>query len=526
MLSSSEQLGVSGNSVAPSLWGTFNQAPTTLAQAWRRSILLLIAAFLIVSSLFWQTLVSMTSIWKFGTYSHGYLIFPICCWLIWRERERLLRMVPTIDFAALPVIGSLGVLWLIGELAEANAIKQVAVVALIPTLVWALLGLNTVSRIWFPLLYLAFAVPLGDSLIPRLQDFTAWFTVSALRATGIPAVLENRFIYISSGTWEVAEACSGMRYLISSVALGTLFAYLYYRSWGRRFAFIAASTIVPILANGARAYTTVLFAHTISLKMAVGIDHLIYGWLFFSAVMLCLLGLAFVWRAREQREKAPVDDFPEISKSPGKHSLTASITVLLLGMLMLSGVRAWAYSIRDIVPLGSNSVKPLSVSGPWMRLESSQRAPIVTFENTDSQSSAAFSDGSHVVRVYIAYYRYQRPNAELITLNNGLDKLGHVRTLQNSTLNVSSLALNEAIVARPALNEVVWYSYWVDGQWAASASRAKVLRAKAELFGQRRDAAAIFISTDILSSSADAQGVLRQFLEDAHLSEMFGTVVP
>ena len=79
-----------------------------------------------------------------------------------------------------------------------------------------------VRRILFPLAYLLFAVPLGDFLVGPLQDVTAVFTVWALQLTGIPVYLEGRFFYIPTGAFEVAEACSGIRYLIASLALGRI----------------------------------------------------------------------------------------------------------------------------------------------------------------------------------------------------------------------------------------------------------------------------------------------------------------
>ena len=106
------------------------------------------------------------------------------------------------------------------------------------------------GRCAFPLAYLLLAVPFGEALIPPLIDFTADFTVTALQLTGIPVYREGSFFTIPSGNWSVVEACSGLRYLIASFTLGTLYAYLTYRSLKRRLIFIALSVIVPIIANG------------------------------------------------------------------------------------------------------------------------------------------------------------------------------------------------------------------------------------------------------------------------------------
>ena len=93
---------------------------------------------------------------------------------------------------------------------------------------------------------------------------------------------------IPRGDFEVAKACSGIRYLIASVSLGTFYAYLTYQSWGRRLLFVSMAIALPILANGLRAYGIVMIAHFTNMKHAVGVDHLIYGWLFFGVLMFVL----------------------------------------------------------------------------------------------------------------------------------------------------------------------------------------------------------------------------------------------
>ena len=139
-------------------------------------------------------------------------------------------------------------------------------------------------------------MPLGEVLVPTLMDWTATFTVAALRASGVPVYQEGNFLVIPSGMWSIVEACSGLRYLIASLMVGCLYAYLSYRSPGRRVAFIAASLVLPIFANWLRAYMIVMLGHLSNNRLAVGVDHLIYGWIFFGLVMVLLLWIGSRWR--------------------------------------------------------------------------------------------------------------------------------------------------------------------------------------------------------------------------------------
>ena len=212
---------------------------------------------------------------------------------------------------------------------------------MIPALVWILLGMQALRHLALPLGFSFFAVPAGDSLIPWLQDFTAWFAVWALRITGIPVVLEGHWIAISSGTWEVAEACSGIRYLISSVALGTLFAFTVYKSWRRRAALIGASIVVPILANGVRAYSIILIAHKLDARLAEGIDHLIYGWLFFSLISGALLSLGFRWHELDFSGRKPNAAMEHVGLRRGPSSgMRLALAALAAVSIMASGVLA------------------------------------------------------------------------------------------------------------------------------------------------------------------------------------------
>jgi exosortase len=88
---------------------------------------------------------------------------------------------------------------------------------------------------------LLFAVPFGEAFRPRLMDWTADSTVGALRLTGIPVYREGRYFAIPTGHWSVVEACSGLRYLIASITVGALYAYLTYQRWWKRVACVAFS---------------------------------------------------------------------------------------------------------------------------------------------------------------------------------------------------------------------------------------------------------------------------------------------
>src|SRR5439155_26499989 len=284
----------------PARVGRFPLAPDVIqppgVPSWQRAgvaLLLLLSAILL---LYRDSALGMVAVWlRSDTFAHGILVFPISLWLIWRRRAELAAVPPEPTFWALLPLAAIGVAWLAGDVATVNVVSEFAFVALLAAATLAVLGIPATRVIMFPLAFMLFAVPTGEFLLPQLMEWTADFTVLALRLSGIPVYREGFDFVIPSGNWSVAEACSGVRYLIASFMVGTLFAYLNFRSMRRRLLFIAVSIVVPIVANWVRAYLIVMLGHLSGNKIAVGVDHLIYGWLFFGFVIMLMFWIGSRW---------------------------------------------------------------------------------------------------------------------------------------------------------------------------------------------------------------------------------------
>ena len=264
-------------------------------------VAVVVAYSLAVSLLFYDTVASMVDIWlRSDTFAHGFLILPISLWLVWRRRDDLAGAVACPQPWALLLTAAGGLVWLLAHMVDVNVIRQLAFVGILITGLWALLGTAIAWRLAFPLFFLFLAVPMGEGLIQPLMDFTADTTSALVRMTGIPIYREGRFLYLPSGTWSIVEGCSGVRYLIASYTLGFVYAYLTYRSLWRRGLFVLASFVVPIAANSLRAFMIVMIGHFSSMKLATGVDHLIYGWVFFGIVMLLMFWIGGFWREDER----------------------------------------------------------------------------------------------------------------------------------------------------------------------------------------------------------------------------------
>ena len=257
---------------------------------WRTYALAWLAVVAVVLFLFRAEAMSMVEKWENDeTFGHAWLILPIVLWLVWMRRDILARVNPRPCWWGLIPMAGAALLWVVGDLARVAFVEQFALVFMIQASVLTVLGLAVVRTLLFPLVYLLFLVPFGDQIMPFLQDFTARFCVALLHWLEIPTYHDGIFISIPTGDFEVAQACSGVRFVIAMLAVGSLYANIAFKSPWRRAAIIVISLIVPVIANGFRAFGIIYIAHMTDSEYAVGVDHIIYGWVFFSIVMVAVL---------------------------------------------------------------------------------------------------------------------------------------------------------------------------------------------------------------------------------------------
>jgi len=291
-------------------------------------LLVLLAGLAGLGALFHAEAAAAVAVWYDSTaYSHCFLVLPIALYLAWERREatRGVRPRPTLwpVLAVLPC----ALAWFAAERLGLMEGRQLAVLGMLEALLVALLGWRLARAQAPALIYLVFLVPVGSFLVPSLQRFTAGFIDIGLGLLDIPHVVDAFTIEIPEGMFYVAEACAGLRFLIAAVAFGVLYGFLTYRSLGHRLGFLAASIVVPILANGVRALGIVVAGHIIGSPEAAAADHLIYGWGFFSVVivLLALAGLPF-------REDAAPADRAAAEAPPagiGRTLAAAALTLLL-----------------------------------------------------------------------------------------------------------------------------------------------------------------------------------------------------
>ena len=350
--------------------------------------------------------------WTSSTYTHVLLVPPIIVWLVWQRVPDLAKLRPVCWWPALAGMALAVLVWAMGRLAGFAELSEAGAALMLIAAVPLVMGPRVTAGLLFPLCYMAFLVPVGDEMIPTLQVITAKLTIALTHLSGVPASIDGVFINTPAGLFEVAEACSGVKFLMAMIAFGTLAANVCFVSWRRRMWFMAACVVVPVLANGVRAWGTVYAAQIWGAKIAGGIDHIIYGWIFFAIVITVIITAS--WRFFDRPVHAAMIDADGINASQRLARLEAVSgrpIHALLGLVALAGAgAAWTSAAADLAaPVPTHIALP-NVAG-WHFVPYAPRHEwFPRGAGADQRILGRYADaGGHEVDVYYALYSAQGP---------------------------------------------------------------------------------------------------------------------
>lgn len=383
---------------------------------WRAPLVRLAIAWLALITLFlgdWRDMAWQW--WDSSTYNHILLIPPILGWLALQRTAETAPLVPRAWWPGLVVTGGAVFLWVLGAFSGLNLARQLAVVVMLQGAALALLGPRVAAAELFPLGYMLTLVPFGDELIPFLQTITAKLTMALLAVTQVPATIDGVFITTRFGYFEVAEACSGVKFLIAMIAYGALVSNVCFASWWRRAGFMALSLVVPVLANGVRAWGTIYIARSRGIAFAASFDHVFYGWVFFAVVMG--LVMAAGWRFFDRKVDAPLVDGAAIAASPllarlERQTLPVPAVLAALAAMALAGP-VWSAAANGMAAPMPELIALPQVPG-WQLAQDAPRAewhPLHT--GADHRLTGRYTDGKgHVVDLSFALYAAQGDGKE------------------------------------------------------------------------------------------------------------------
>lgn len=465
-------------------------------------LLFVVVAVLLIA--YSSSLAGMIHLWNTSdTYAHGWLIVPISLYLLYQRKDVLADVVVRPAWWALVPILACGALWTIADLADVQVVQQLMTVSLLIGVTWLVFGTEWARTAAFPLGFLYLAVPLGDGMTPYLIDMTADFVVHALRLTGIPVYREGTFFVIPSGSWSVVSGCSGMRYLMATVTVGVLFAYLNYRSLWRRIAFVAVAILVAIFANWLRAYGIVMIAHLSGMKLALGVDHYIYGWVFFGVVIFVLMTIGMIW----SEAPAPV---PVRGSSHAPHPAAgASNAVLGAALIALVATGGWPWlATRASAPVTHPTLeisRDLALQTPgWQPTAPPDLKWRPHFVGGPTVHEQAFRKNGEIVGLYVAWYPQQHQGEELIHAANELVREKYepwrMLSVDEHATSIPDIAVVRESTLKQRIGDeqiLVWESNWAAGRFTPSSLVTKLLEIKSRLGGTGNPAGAVILYTPL-----------------------------
>lgn len=473
---------------------------------------------LAILGLFYETAWSMVSIWyRSETFAHGFIIVPITLWLIWEKRSALKPMAPQPEYRVLLLLLGGGFLWLAGYLADALVVQQLALVSILIFAVWTLLGNRITWALAFPLAFLFFAVPMGEDLVPPLMEVTATATVYLVKLTGIPVYREGLFFSLPSGDWSVVEACSGIRYLIASVTLGCLYAYLTYDRLGKRIIFIIVAALVPIAANAVRAYIIVMLGHLSDMKIATGVDHLIYGWFFFGIVMMILFWIGSIWRDKEIKST-----WVQHTSFASGQKIVSNVKLLTASILSISITAIWpvlAVAIDDqVLEVSQAEIETPDEIASWSKTSEEFWQWKAMFIGADKRVDHFYRNGSHRVMLSAGQYVAQAQGKEMINSQNLLVdptlKAWRVVGAESQSIRIGeeTVSVDVSLLSGEGRKLLVWSWYRVGTLSTANPYVVKIYESFLKLTFNRSAASKVVYSIEVEDERRLPTKILEEFI--------------
>lgn len=247
---------------------------------------------------YWQAILPMIADWRTDpNYSHGFLVPLIAAYVAWERRQEILAATRKPSSSGLALVGGGLILFLIGHLAGVNFTKQFSMLLVIAGAILFTAGKDVLRIVKFPIAYLVFMLPLPyllyDAVAFPLKLLVSWVSVASLRLLGIPVTRDGNIISLAATTLEVTDACSGIRSIISLLALSVALAYFTQKSWPHKVTLVVLSLPIALVANAFRVIATGILASRYGAVVAQGFFHELAGIVIFGVATVLLLAASY-----------------------------------------------------------------------------------------------------------------------------------------------------------------------------------------------------------------------------------------
>ena len=516
----------------------------------RRTIIwLLLGAVAVVSgyALFAESLMRVATSYRQPEFSHGYIIPLISAWLIW-QRRRLIWSLRDRGSPSGWLLVAAGVGF--AFLCNAANLDSAPYLGLIPTLI----GLGVVALGWssarllvVPFGFLVFGFPLPTyayvDVSTSLQLVSSQLGAGLLDFVGVPVFLEGNVIDLGLFKLQVAEACSGLRYLLPLLSFGVLCAYIYRAPLWAKVLVVLMTVPLTIALNGARIAMTGLFVHFGTQELAEGFMHLFEGWVIFLIALAILFGFMFAllrllgWRGHlgemldfDRMAGMPNGRAPAL---PERAAGTASPTAVPKPLVAAVATMAAAALLLVPVSMRPQTVpeRPGLINYPmqfkaWTGTSRALDPEIERVLGVDDYLLVDYKnrENSTMVNLWVAYYDSQLGDAQIHLPTTCLPgagweyvEFGPQRT-PFTDFSGERLVVNRGVIANGMQRMVMYFWMEMRGQSLHEAQYVKFVNLRDSLLEGRSDGALVRLFTPIGpdETPADADRRLHEMLERAY----------
>ena len=487
---------------------------------------------------FWDGLSRMWGWWiALPEYSHCLLIPPVAAFLIWQQKDRLERIPFTGNWWGLALILLGGSLLVIGQLGTVYTVVQYAYVVTLYGLILSFLGWPAFRLIAIPLLILLFMIPLPSfasaNLSTQLQLLSSQIGVDVIRLFDISVFLEGNVIDLGGYQLQVAEACSGLRYLFPLMTLGFLMAYFYKGALWKRIVLFLSSIPITVLMNSLRVGVIGVTVEHWGIAMAEGFLHEFQGWMVFMLSAALMIGEIAVlnrighesgsWRQLfgvEFPDPTPRNALLRPRKFPP--SFVAAI-VLLLGFV--AGTFLLPRPAEIYPPRATFVEFPMQVA-EWRGHRESLDGIYTDVLQLDDYLLADYAGAAGApINLYIAWYNSQRKGEAVHSPRSCLPGGGWQmhdfaqRDLPGVMVGGTPLRVNRALIELGNQRELVYYWFQQRGRVITNEFAVKWYLFWDALTLHRTDGALVRIIVPLLPTSRVADG-------DRELTEFASRIAP
>lgn len=436
------------------------------------------------AALCWPTIVELYAQWATSTghYSHGLLLLALGGWFVWSYRHGLKIDLGWHSYLGIAVLLGGYALWQLAGLGNVLVVQYVGLSVLLAGLWLALFGWDSIRDCLWRFGIVGLALPIWDVLNGTLQVIAGFFVGRLLALAGVPHHLDNTFVTLPNGAFEIAGGCSGLGFLMTGLSLAFYLLATSELKWLRVMVVVTLSVAIALITNWVRIAVIIYVGYRSDMTSSLVSDHLWVGWVAFAILAFPLF---LVLSSRLPQVEPP---------TPGNVTKTAGWArgplLALAGALAAVFVLRAYFAVQQPAPAATTRI---AIAASDSAAECPTQAPGFwdpVYEGADLRARTALCDSGSdaVVWLDVAYYANESQGKELVFHAN--DPIGVRASGAAETVSLANARVNSFQFDMGERSWLVWQWYQVGDERLAGATETKLAQIRAR-FRQRSSAMSI-----------------------------------